>query len=296
MVGPDEEASLGELLARLGVPAAAVAEGRVFIGRRRAREVGERVERGDEVRWSEDAAASAVVPILFADEAIVVADKPAGIPTIPDHAGARGSLLHLAAEAAGVDAASLHPTSRLDREVSGVVIFARTQEAARALADARSRGAYERRYVALASRAPSPATGSWDAPIGRAKDPRRRAARGKDAVPARTRYSTVAATAHAALLALAPETGRTHQIRVHASDAGAPLLGDKAYGGPTRITLPSGRVLGLSRVALHCARVVVPLGAGPREIVSPVPAELADLWVALGGEPPAWDLGARCAL
>jgi 23S rRNA pseudouridine955/2504/2580 synthase/23S rRNA pseudouridine1911/1915/1917 synthase len=120
---------------------------------------------------------------------------------------------------------------------------------------------------------------------------------GKDATNAETLYRTIAVSPlGAALLALSPVTGRTHQIRVHASHAGAPLLGDRTYGGPTRQSLPSGRVLDLARIALHCARVTVPARSGPRAIVAeaPVPAELRDVWAALGGDPGAWDTALEC--
>jgi 23S rRNA pseudouridine955/2504/2580 synthase/23S rRNA pseudouridine1911/1915/1917 synthase len=99
------------------------------------------------------------------------------------------------------------------------------------------------------------------------------------------------------MLAVAPVTGRTHQIRVHAAHAAAPLLGDRAYGGPARVTLPSGRVLPLGRIALHAARVVVPGEGGvPLVAASPIPPELASLWSALGGETAAWEVSVSCAL
>ncbi|HEX4447825.1 MAG TPA: RluA family pseudouridine synthase, partial [Polyangiaceae bacterium] len=92
-------------------------------------------------------------------------------------------------------------------------------------------------------------------------------------------------------------TGRTHQIRVHASHAGSPLMGDRDYGGPARVTLATGRVLELRRVALHAARVVVPGEDGaPLVARSPVPAELQALWSALGGDAAAWEFAATCAL
>ena len=86
---------------------------------------------------------------------------------------------------------------------------------------------------------------------------------GRDPVDAATRYRVCAlAPGGAALLAVSPVTGRTHQIRVHASHAGAPLVGDRDYGGPSRVTLSTGRVLEPRRVALHAARVVVPAASG----------------------------------
>jgi 23S rRNA-/tRNA-specific pseudouridylate synthase len=221
------------------------------------------------------------------------------MPTIADLAGAAHALDAAVARALGVPKERIHPTSRLDRDVSGVVVFALSRSARERLHQARERGTYDRRYVAIASRAPQPERGSWDAPIGRARDPKLRTAHGKDAVPSLTRYAVVALASEnavPALLAVAPITGRTHQIRVHASHAGAPLLGDRSYGGPARVTLPSGRVLALRRIALHAARVVVPLDRGELIARSPVPPALADVWLALGGDASAWEKAVACPL
>jgi 23S rRNA pseudouridine955/2504/2580 synthase/23S rRNA pseudouridine1911/1915/1917 synthase len=121
---------------------------------------------------------------------------------------------------------------------------------------------------------------------------------GRDAVPAQTRYEACGfARDGAAVLALAPMTGRTHQIRVHAANAGAPLVGDVAYGGAARVTLASGRVVEPRRVALHAARVVVPdEDGGPLAIVAPIPSALVELWSNLGGDAAAWELATSCAL
>jgi RluA family pseudouridine synthase len=290
--------SVGAIVARAGGDAAAVRDGRVFVGRVRVRNEDARVETGDEVTFSEEQApgesADGRLRLLLDEEGLVAVDKPAGTPTIPDQAGASHSLLALLAKSLGCAPGDLHPTSRLDRDVSGVVIFARTEEAARGLRAAREEGRYVRRYVALAgshSHVPPTATrsGEWDAPIGRAKDPRHRAAFGRDAVAARTRYATVAQVAERSLLALEPVTGRTHQLRVHAALAGMPLLGDGTYGGDTRITFPSGRVVRLGRVALHAGRVVVPRrDGGSIDVRAEVPTPLRELWTALGGENSAW--------
>jgi 23S rRNA-/tRNA-specific pseudouridylate synthase len=163
---------------------------------------------------------------------------------------------------------------------------------------AREEGTYARRYVAIASRAPIPDRGAWDAPIGRAKNPRHRAVGGRDATNAQTLFATIATTKAGALLAVSPITGRTHQIRVHVSHAGAPLLGDRAYEGPARVTLPNGRVLEVRRIALHAARVAVPnaSGEGLLTVEAPVPPELCDLWTALGGDTKAWDIAVECVL
>ncbi len=293
-----EDTTVAEVLVRAGADERAVSDGRVFVGRRRVRRGDEAVKQGEVVEVAAPREAAPAVRVILHEDDVVAVDKPAGMPTIADQDGAAHALVAATARALGVDAARLHPTSRLDRGVSGVVMFALTKAAAERLARARAEGAYERRYVAIATRAPAPASGLWDAPLGRARDPRLRMVQGRDAIAAGTRYSVCGlAPGGAAMLAVSPVTGRTHQIRVHASHAGAPLLGDRDYGGPARLTLPTGRVLEPRRVALHAARVVVPGASGaPLVARAPVPPELEALWSALGGEAGAWELATSCFL
>ena len=282
---PGDGHTVAAVLLRAGCDDDAVREGRVFLGRRRVKRGDEAVRAGDELTVAPPRADAGDRAIILASTAdLVAADKPAGIPTIPDHAGGAHSLLARVARTVGVDVSELHPTSRLDSSVSGVVVFTRTKEARDRLAQARTAGAYQRRYVAISTRAPAVERGAWDAPV--------------KGVPARSLYVVVArAAAGASMLAVAPQTGRTHQIRIHASGAGAPLLGDRAYGGPTRVTLATGRVLEPGRIALHAARVVVPGADGrPMVISSPIPPELLSLWSALGGDAAAWEGALACAL
>ncbi|HZU82124.1 MAG TPA: pseudouridine synthase [Polyangiaceae bacterium] len=300
VVGPDDGRQVRHILASAGADADAVRDGRVFVGRRRVRDDRELVRSGDVVEIAPKRAAAVQGPrVIATTRDLVAVDKPAGVPTIADHTGSAHSLLRLVARSMGVAESALHPTSRLDRDVSGVVVFALTPQAARRLARARSAGRYERRYVAVAAGAPEPDRGTWDAPIGRAADPRLRAVGGREPIAASTRYRVCArASGGTALLAVEPVTGRTHQIRVHAAHAGAALLGDRAYGGSSRLVLPGGRVLDLRRIALHAARVVVPQddsGAAVRAR-APIPSDLAGIWSALGGQPDAWELAETCAV
>jgi 23S rRNA pseudouridine1911/1915/1917 synthase len=299
IVGADDGRTVREILARARADRDAVREGRVFVGPRRVRRDDESVRDGDVVDVSPPLPPSDDrVSVLAQTDDLLAVDKPAGVPTIADHAGSAHSLLARSARALGVAESTLHPTSRLDRDVSGVVVFARTPDAARRLARARADGAYQRRYVAVSHGEPAVPRGSWTAPIGRAPDPRLRAVGGRDATDAITHYAVCGrAPAGAALLGLVPITGRTHQIRVHAANAGAPLVGDRSYGGPPRLTLASGRVIEPRRIALHAARVVVTAGGGAPVVVSaPVPADLVDVWSALGGDPDAWEEGVSCAI
>ncbi|MBX3271640.1 MAG: RNA pseudouridine synthase [Sandaracinaceae bacterium] len=218
---------------------------------------------------------------------LVVAHKPSGLATTsPD--GGDSLTRRLEAQIGG----PLHPTSRLDAEVTGLVTFARTKHAIAVLKDARARGAYHREYLGLASATPAPLEGEWGWTIAiDPREPRLRVAlepgaRGARAQAACTRYAVRASAAGVAALALFPITGRTHQLRVHAARAGAPLLGDVRYGGPRRLVLDDGRVVRAPRVMLHCRRLTIPdAEGGALELEAPVPDDLASLWSSLGGEP-----------
>jgi 23S rRNA pseudouridine1911/1915/1917 synthase len=306
--------TVAEIVRRAGEEERAVAEGRVFVGRRRVTSALEAVKAGDEVRIggaSTNASTSTSGwGVIWEREGLLACFKPAGMPTVPDHAGASHTLVALAAASIGRSASDMLVTSRLDREVSGVVVLATTAEAETRLKLAREQGRYTRRYVALAVAdtliktatsidvdRPNQPRNVWDAPIGRGKDPRHRAANGPDAKVATTHWAMVARAGGFALLAVEPQTGRTHQIRIHASHAGAPLLGDRDYGGPTRTSLPDGRVVALARIALHAARVSVPGARGEPLVASaPVPAELVRAWTGLGGASEAWDTAVSCVL
>jgi 23S rRNA pseudouridine1911/1915/1917 synthase len=146
-----------------------------------------------------------------------------------------------------------------------------------ALAEAFRGGVLEKTYLALCLRPPSPPLGRIEAAIGR--DPRRAGLRqvapGGEA--AATRYRTLV-VGHAALVEARPETGRTHQIRVHLAHLGAPLLGDPKYGGPRMVGAVS-----VPRVMLHAARLELPhpVTGAPLCFAAPVPADFAALASAL---------------
>jgi len=91
------------------------------------------------------------------------------------------------------------------------------------------------------------------------------------------------------MIAAEPQTGRTHQIRVHLAERGAPLLGDPAYGGKRSVVLPSGSVRETARIALHAAWVQLE----DWKVEAAVPQELTELWLGLGGSEGAWGEAAR---
>lgn len=290
VVRPADGATVGEILGKLNDPQAVV-EGRVFVGKKRALKASDAVKPGDAVRVGPPVskAAETSIPVLFEGDGLVAFDKPAGLPTVPDHAGSAHALVGRVARMIGRPEAELRVTSRLDRDVSGVVVFALDEDAEARLKNARAEGGYHRRYVALA--APKLGDdGTWDAPIGRARDPRLRRTNGEDAKPSRTRWRRVAETPLLALLAVDPETGRTHQIRVHASADGHALFGDRDYGGLLRLVGADGSIVAPARIALHAARVTVPDRAGRLVTVrAPVPAAIRAIWTAAGGQDAAWE-------
>ena len=292
VVNPGDGETLGQILDRAGFDAAVLSEGRAFVGRRRARAWSDLVRVGDVVAVAPARVGAPRSAVVLGDRGDLIAvEKPAGMPTIADLTGSDHCLHAIAARTLGLDPMKLHPTSRLDRDVSGVVIFATSSSATLRLAQARLAGTYSRRYVALGARPAEPLHGEWNDAIGRVDNPRLRGVGGFDSVSARTHYSVrFVSPAGPALFAVAPETGRTHQIRVHSAHAGAPLVGDASYGGPVRVTLPNGQVLTSRRIALHAAKVVVPDSHGVAwSVVSKIPEDLVELGLALGIGRAEWE-------
>lgn len=232
-------------------------------------------------------AVNASVEVVHRDAHLLVLWKPSGLSTTsPDDSPCLATM----ARELDPDAERMHPSSRLDAEVTGLVTFARTSLAIEALKEARARGQYKRLYLAIAERAPSPPSGEWNAAIAiDSRDPRKRVATStrarKDAKESLTRYEVRSTATHAVLLNLWPQTGRTHQLRVHADHAGLPLVGDVHYGGKKHITTPDGRVHLARRTMLHCYELDLPaIGRGtPLHLRAHVARDMESLWTALGG-------------
>jgi 23S rRNA pseudouridine1911/1915/1917 synthase len=219
--------------------------------------------------------------LLYADAEIAAVDKPAGIPAQATLTSDAGTLPRLVEALLGAPVTLVH---RLDRETSGVTVFARTREAAAALAEAFRMGKPEKTYLALCARAPEPPAGRIAAPLG--KDPARAGLRRVDpnGDPAATQYRTLRAGPLGALVEARPETGRTHQIRVHLAHVGAPLAGDARYGGPRRI----GEIA-IPRVMLHARRLALlhPATGAPIAFEAPLPQDFAEAEQALLPPPSA---------
>jgi 23S rRNA pseudouridine1911/1915/1917 synthase len=228
--------------------------------------------------------------VVYRDAHLLVLDKPAGIATTaPDD----GESLFALARALDPEASQLHPLSRLDTQVTGLVTFARTEAANHFAIEARRRGTLRRRYLGISTQAPVTPEGDYHWSIGLdPRDPKKRRAlppeaRGAGVKAAHTQYRIRALASRLVAWDLFPRTGRTHQLRVHLSAAGCPLAGDVAYGGPKRLTLPNGRVLTAGRVMLHCAAFRMPHPERPGELIAlelAPPADLQAFWRSAGGD------------
>lgn len=294
--------ALGELLGQMDA-GRALEEGRVFVEGRRIVDPALVLDAGQRVEVHPARRRHGQVELLGERDGFVVALKPPELPTEPDHHGL-DCLRKRVAKLSGIPEGQLHAVSRLDVGVSGVVLLAATPRARRHAQSLRSRGALKRRYVGISERLPAPRAGRWDEPIGAGRRGRGRRTGGARALPAETRYTVVGEAAQGfhsvgagarelspALLALEPQTGRTHQIRVHAASAGVPLLGDRLYGGALVVVRADGQVLEASRIALHAARIELPDLAGRLwSVAAPDPEDLLALWADLGGHAESWHI------
>ncbi|MBT5206571.1 MAG: RluA family pseudouridine synthase [Acidimicrobiaceae bacterium] len=227
--------------------------------------------------------------ILYADDDVLVIDKPSGLVVHPGAGNQTGTLVNglLAShpEIAGVGSAARPGiVHRLDMGTSGVLAVARTQVAYDSLVAQLADRSVGRRYQALSWGHFEAVKGVVDAPVGRSPKDRTRMAVVASGRPARTGYEVSAAWASPAvsLVTCTLETGRTHQIRVHLSAIGHPLLGDGTYGGER-----SGLVL--DRPFLHAAHLSFdhPATGERLEFDSPLPADLRAVLDGLGEPEPA---------
>jgi tRNA pseudouridine32 synthase/23S rRNA pseudouridine746 synthase len=218
------------------------------------------------------------VAVLHLDAALLAVDKPAGQLVIPGRRPGEASLR------ASLEAlhGPLWVVHRLDRGTSGVLLFARSAAAHRALNLQFERGEPRKTYLALVAGLP-PATLRVEVPLAPARRGRMRPARPGEAgaKAAQTAFTLLESfparggRPDMALLEARPETGRTHQIRIHVRSAGHPLIFDPDYGDAEPLVGPDG-VAVLSRTPLHAARLELrhPDG-GALCLEAPLPGDLA---------------------
>jgi RluA family pseudouridine synthase len=218
--------------------------------------------------------------ILFRDEVLLAVDKPPGLPTHATADPSRPSLVahvarHLRATGAGSYVA-VH--QRLDRDTSGVVLFATDRRANEGLADAFAGRAVEKTYVALTARPPGPPPRRLRVSVPLAGEGRRVTVGGAGAKAAETEVVVRETLASALLVEARPLTGRKHQLRAHLAHAGMPILGDPVYGDAGERA---------PRLMLHARRLALPhpLTGEPLVIESPLPEDFVRLLARLRAIP-----------
>ena len=221
-----------------------------------------------------------ILPVLYEDDDLYVVDKPEGLPVIPERIARGPCALEVAAGQAG---GRLFVVHRLDRDTSGVLLFAKNAAAHRHM-----NGEFEHRrarktYAAVAEGRMAVSDGKVTAPIrpfgsGRMGVDRKR---GK---PCLTHYRVVRFAGDCTELLAHPVTGRRHQIRVHLYSLGHPIVGDRRYGPPSGSGRPAGepsRTAGepsraerpeADRLMLHARTLSIRLpSGGPARVASPLP-------------------------
>ncbi len=264
----------------------------------RPRRPSERVREGEVVLLVrprfEEPEAPTHFDVVYEDEAMVVVDKPPGLPVHPSATYHRNTLTYLLRER--YPEQTPHLAHRLDRETSGVLVCARTLDDERHLKKAFEQRKVEKIYLAIARGRMTDDEGRVDLPLGRPDEGLHLLMEVRDdGAPSRTRYRVVARAQDHTLVALRPETGRQPQLRVHLAALGHPILGDKLYGPegcqPFLEYVDDGMTpelaarLGHDRQALHAHRLRVthPRTAEPIALVAPLAQDLAALWERLGG-------------
>jgi 23S rRNA pseudouridine1911/1915/1917 synthase len=227
--------------------------------------------------------------IIFADDDLLVVNKPAGLVTHPGAGNRAGTMLNgllffdpglSALPRAGI-------VHRLDKDTSGLMVVARSLPAHTRLVQALQEHQVQRTYQAICCNVPI-SGGTISAPIGRHPNHRTKMAvvsRGKNAT---THYRLIKRYPRHAHLEVTLETGRTHQIRVHLSHAGFPLVGDPSYGGNTRSASGISASLrttlaAFPRQALHAARLALehPIRSEQMKWEAPLPNDFSSLLLAL---------------
>ena len=231
--------------------------------------------------------------VVFEDAWLLVLDKPAGLVVHPGAGAPTGTLVHALLHhypaIAGVGGEGRPGiVHRLDKDTSGLMVVAKTNRAYRALVEAMRQRTVKRTYRALVWGSPPHDEGTLGAPIGRdPRDRKRMAVVRRGGKPAITRWRVLERFGRqAASLEVRLETGRTHQIRVHLSHLGLPVVGDPVYGGRGKKQLSRGegeRSLagalfeGLKRQALHASELefLHPVSGKQLRFTAPVPEDFA---------------------
>ena len=273
-----------------------IRSGLVHVCGRPARKGGETVQAGDLISVRAERQELAATPealplsIVFEDEDLLVVNKPAGMVV---HVGAgvksgtlvNALLYHVGTLSSGGDVSRPGIVHRLDKMTSGLVVVAKNDAAHRRLAEQFKARTVHKTYTLLVHGKVTSDQGEISKPVGR--DPVRRTRMkvgGLRPRAALTRYEVLRRFPDFTLLAAHPETGRTHQIRVHFAAAGHPIVGDTTYGAPGKLRVRGRESPTLWRTFLHAGSLEFehPRLLHAVSLSAPLPAELSDFLQDLG--------------
>jgi 23S rRNA pseudouridine1911/1915/1917 synthase len=229
--------------------------------------------------------------IAFEDEHLIVVDKPAGLVVHPAAGNLDGTLVnallhHCAGQLSGIGGVARPGiVHRIDKDTSGLIVAAKHDVAHEGLAAQFARHSILRRYQAIVAGVPNPVSGTVDASLARSSANRQKMAvveegRGKRAV---THYCLITPLRQAAMVECRLETGRTHQVRVHMTSIGHPLLGDPVYGRVKSVHRELLNQLDFHRQALHAAELgfIHPVTRESLSFESALPSDMQELFRAL---------------
>lgn len=247
-----------------------IEQGRVRVNGVPAEKAGQKVKQDDVVEVDYDATELTAIPdidlpVIYEDDNCVVINKPVGVLTHSKGAFNPEATVAtwLRRRVKGMEGERAGIVHRLDRATSGVMICAKTPEALSALQKQFSQRKAKKTYMAIVEGSPREEHAVIDMPIERNPKKPQTFRVGANGKPAITEYQLLEEVNHLSLLELRPQTGRTHQLRVHLAHIGHPILGDELYGGKPA-----------DRLYLHALRLELTLPNRERmTFEAPLPAE-----------------------
>ena len=226
------------------------------------------------------------IEVLYEDSDVIVVSKPAGMVVHPGAGVTSGTLVnalvYMCGDLSGIGG-EVRPgiVHRLDKETSGVMVVAKNDRAHRSLSGQFKSRETEKEYVAVVSGEMKKGSGVFDSPIGRSPSNRvKMTSFARAARDAETRWEVIERLRGATLVSVRPKTGRTHQIRVHFSENGFPVLADKVYGGKKSRLKNSGLPgVSIKRHALHARSLgfIHPATGKRIELSAEIPEDMASV-------------------